>query len=125
MQVNGEILEGVSEQVLLGGIWRIPGTSDNPAEGNMVLSSHRFLHGAGHPESFFLIDQLAVGDEFTVYWNGKAYTYRVNETKIVPPSQIDILYNTPNPQVTLFSCTPLFTSEKRLVVTADLISVSE
>lgn len=121
MQVDGEILEGTSESILLSGIWHIPGTSDDPTSGNMVLSAHRFLHGPGHPESFFLLDTLETGDTFTVYWNGKEYTYKVREIKIVEPNEIDILYNTPNAQVTLFSCTPLFTSEKRLVVIGDLV----
>jgi len=61
------------------------------------------------------------GDTFYVYWKGIRYDYKVRETKIVLPSEVSILHNTPNNQVTLFSCTPLFTSEKRLVVIADEI----
>lgn len=122
MGVRAVIWEGKDEKVLWKGVWRIPMTSDSPEEGNMVLTAHRYLYRPPDPRTFYLLDKLAVGDKFTVFWQGKKYEYQVRETKIVEPNQIEILYNTRNPQITLLSCTPLFTSKFRLVVVADLIT---
>ena len=121
MGVRGKIYEGQTEKSLLKGLWRMPMTSDDPASGNMVVTAHRYLRRPPDPNTFYLLDKLKVGDEFYMYWEGKRYDYKVREIKIVDPDQIDILYNTPNPQITLFSCTPLFTSAQRLVVIADLV----
>ncbi len=119
--VDGTVHEGATESVLWNGIWRLPMTSDNPEEGNMVLSAHRFLEQGG-PNSFFHLDKVAAGDTFTLYWDGNEYTYKVREIKVVEPTEIEILHNTPNPQVTLFTCTPLWTSDQRLVVIGDLVN---
>lgn len=119
--VRGKIYEGSSEKTLLKGLWHMPGTSSNPESGNMVVTAHRYLRRPPNPNTFYLLDKLKVGDEFYMYWQGKRYNYRVREIKVVKPEEVSILYNTPNPQLTLFSCTPLFTSKNRLVVISDLI----
>ncbi len=121
MGVRGKIYEGSSEKTLLKGLWHMPGTSSNPESGNVVVTAHRYLRRPPNPNTFYLLDKLKVGDEFYMYWQGKRYNYRVREIKVVKPEEVSILYNTPNPQLTLFSCTPLFTSKNRLVVISDLI----
>ena len=45
-------------------------------------------------ETFFLLDKLAVGDQIIVLWDGDIYEYRVDNSKIVSPYEIDILDNT-------------------------------
>lgn len=121
MGVNAQIYEAQSETVLSQGLWRMPMTSDNPTSGNMVITAHRYLRRPPNPNTFYLLDKLQVNDEFQLYWQGQRYNYQVKNIKIVEPEQLDILYNTPQAQLTLFSCTPLFTSEKRLVVIAEMV----
>jgi len=119
MGVNATINEGATADTLWKGIWRMPQTSTPDEGGNTVISAHRYLYRPPDPRTFFLLDKLVPGDMFYIYWKGQRYDYKVSETKIVDPSEISILYNTANSQVTLFSCTPLFTSDQRLVVIAD------
>ena len=119
MGVNAMINEGETADTLVKGIWRMPQGSTPADGGNTVITAHRYMYRPPDPRTFFLLDKLVPGDTFYIYWEGKRYDYRVRETKIVDPSEISILYNTPNNQVTLFSCTPLFTSKQRLVVIAD------
>jgi len=121
MGVDSAILESDSEDILWQGIWRMPVASTPDQGGNTVITAHRYLYRPPNPKTFYLIDKMVIGDIITVYWEGKKYEYRVSETKIVEPSEISILNNTPNAQLTIFSCTPLFTSKQRLVVIADLI----
>jgi sortase A len=88
-----------------------------------VISAHRWKFRPPDTRTFYNIDKLAVGDEIKIFWQGKAYYYRVRETKVVTPDQTEILYPTKEPQLTLFSCTPLFSTSHRLVVVADLEKV--
>jgi LPXTG-site transpeptidase (sortase) family protein len=69
-------------------------------------------------KTFWDIDKMKVGDEISLTWDNKLYTYKVAKTYIVNPNRVDILANTKVPKLTLFSCTPKFTSKKRLVVEA-------
>ncbi|MFH1366443.1 MAG: class D sortase [Patescibacteria group bacterium] len=120
--VDVSIVEGKNEEAsLLKGAWHIPGTQDPAKGGNMVISGHRFRYRPPNNTTFYLLDKLAVGDPFIVYWQGKEYDYQVSQTKIVEPNAIEILDNTDSPQVTLYTCTPLFTTKQRLVVIGELI----
>jgi len=55
-----------------------------------------------------------------VYWQGKEYVYRVYEITEVLPNQVEIEYSTKDSILTLYTCSPLWTSEKRLVIKAKL-----
>jgi LPXTG-site transpeptidase (sortase) family protein len=120
--VDVSIVEGKNEEAsLLKGAWHIPGTQDPVKGGNMVLSGHRFRYRPPNNTTFYLLDKLSVGDPFIIYWQGVEYDYKVAQTKVVEPSAIEILNNTDSPQVTLYTCTPLFTTKQRLVVIGELI----
>ncbi|MBU4331595.1 class E sortase [Patescibacteria group bacterium] len=120
--VDMKIIEGADANVLYQGAWHIPGTSAPDKGGNTVISAHRYLYQPPSSRTFYLLDKLGVGDIVKVIWRDKEYQYQVKEIKVVDPGQVEILSNTTQPVLTLFTCTPLFTSEKRLVVVADYIS---
>ena len=120
--VDTLIVEGKNEAAALSkGAWHIPLTSDPEKGGNMVLSGHRFRFRPPNNTTFYLLNEIARGDKFIIYWKGKEYDYEVSETKVIQPTQIEILNNTENPQVTIFTCTPLFTTKQRLVVIGNII----
>lgn len=117
--IDGNIYEG-DKEALLKGIWRRPNSSTPDAGGNTVIVAHRFLYTSG-PNTFYHLDKLEVGDKFSILWKNKVYNYEVFDVSIVDPSQIEIEENTINPIITLYTCTPLYTAEKRLVVKANLV----
>ncbi len=119
--VNMPVVEGKTEKVLLKGAWRSPWGSTPDKGGNTILFGHRYLHKPPHPETFFSLDTLGVGDTFEVLWEGKTYTYKVFETKVVEPTEISVLRQTDKAIVTLITCTPLYTTKQRLVVVAELV----
>jgi len=63
-----------------------------------------------------------VGEKIFIYYEGGKFTYEVIEQKIVLPSDIEILEQTKEPILTIYTCTPRFTAKKRLVFVAKLIS---
>lgn len=105
------------------GAWYYPNntTPDNP--GNVVLLGHRFEYLPPNKTTFYLLDKLKSNDDIIIYWNNKQYTYKVNAIKVIAANQeqayIDLPTNTK--QVLLITCTPLWTSTKRLLVYANLV----
>lgn len=118
--VNTPINEGTDESVLFQtGMWHRPNTSTPDKGGNTVVAGHRFLYTRGS-DTFYHLDKVEKDDTILVYWEGKEYVYKVFEIEVVGPEHIEIEYNTSDPIITLYTCTPLWTSEKRLVVKASL-----
>jgi len=108
------------ERALLKGAWLIPGTSTFDKGGNSVLSCHRYLYTKG-PRTCFNLDKLKEGDAIIVQWNGKQYHYKIRMGKVVSPKEVSILNNTRESILTIFTCTPVFTSKNRLYFIADLV----
>ena len=122
--VDTEIVEGNNAHAALEqGVWRMPVGSTPDRGGNTVLTAHRYKFLPPSDKTFYLLDKLEKGDEVVIQWQGKQFTYRVTETKVVSPKAVEILRNTELPRLTLFTCTPLFTSKNRLVVIAALVDV--
>jgi LPXTG-site transpeptidase (sortase) family protein len=104
------------------GAWHIPGSAEpNTESGNVVIAAHRFLYTSG-PRTFYFLDKLKVGDSIVVRWNNQDFVYRVTETKVVPPTAVEILSPTTDATLTLFTCTPVYTTKNRLVIRAILAS---
>lgn len=120
--VDMPIVEGTDDRALYRGAWRIPQTSTPPNGSNTVLSAHRFMYTAG-PLTFFLLPKLEKNDIFIVYWQGQEYDYEVTEKKVVHYTDTSVLQPTDGPQVTLFTCTPVYqrNSEWRQVIVGTLI----
>ena len=117
-----KIIEGTNEGLCLNqGAWHLPDTSNPVAGSNMVISAHRFRYRPPSSETFYLLDKIVNGDNFIVYWEEQEYDYVVTETKIVEPNKVSIKEATESPRVTLFTCTPLFSTDKRLVVIGEPI----
>lgn len=104
------------------GAWHDPSTSTPEQGSNTVLSAHRFRYRPPYKATFYLLDKLEDGDLVYVYWEGKKYTYRVNSEKVVSPSATEVLNPTERSIITLITCDPLFSTENRLIVTAELIN---
>jgi len=117
------IVEGEDESVLNKGAWRLPGTSTPDLGGNTVLTGHRYKYRPPHKETFYLLDKLVKGDLFQIFWQGEEYNYQVVSSFIVNPDAIEVINPTPQPTVTLITCTPLFSTKQRLIIRGELIEL--
>lgn len=107
----------------------IPGAESVPGQiGNTVLSGHSSndLFDPGDYKFIFVqLDKLSQGDTIFVNYNSVRYTYTVTKKEVVMPNQVDKLtYETDKPVLTLITCTPIGTAEKRLLVTAEQVAPS-
>jgi sortase A len=101
------------------GIWRWPRSSTPDKGGNTVFIGHRFTYT--NPRGvFYFLNKIKLSDEIGVFWNNKKYLYKVTSVSQVPPNDTAIEDNTPQPELTLFTCTPLWLPKDRLVIVANL-----
>ena len=116
--LDQHINQGSSLKLLNKGVWARPSTSTPPEGSNTVLTGHRFTYDG--PATFYSLDKVTKGDKIVLYWEGKEYDYTVTETKVVPPVAIEIEKATKDKQLTVYTCTPLWSAKNRLVVIAKL-----
>lgn len=111
-----EPIHGGDISSLRKGVWRIPASSTPDKGSNTVLVGHRFTYSG--QAVFYHLDKVKVGDELTLIWDKKVYTYAVSEISVVPPSQVSVEAPTKEAQLTLYTCTPLWNAKDRLVIQA-------
>ncbi len=105
----------------------IPGANSVPGEvGNTVISGHSSndLFDPGDYKFIFAqLEKMQKGDSIYVNYESTRYTYTITKKEVVLPSQVDkLIYDTDKPILTLITCTPLGTAEKRLLVTAEQVA---
>lgn len=107
---------GASDVVLQKGIGHMEGTS-LPVGGNYthsVLTGHRGLPTA---RLFTELDKLEIGDKFYIKNIGGTLAYKVDQIKIVEPTDFKDLAIAPgHDYITLLTCTPYMINSHRLLV---------
>jgi sortase A len=105
----------------------IAGANAVPGQvGNAVFAAHSSNDAFARGDYKFVFAQnekLTKDDVIYMNYNGTRYTYKVTSTEVVLPSEVSkVQLNTDKPMLTLISCVPLGTAEKRLLVFAEQIS---
>lgn len=116
--IQGKIVDGYTQESMLEGFWHYPGSSVPGKRGNTVIFGHRFHRLPPSKNTFFNLDSVKVGDKVRIEQTGTEFTYTVVKTSVADKYDESILNDTGDYRLTLITCTPLWTSEKRLVVTA-------
>ena len=110
------IYHGTSDAVLQVAAGHLEGTS-LPVGGvstHAVISAHRGLPSA---KLFTNLDQLEVGDTFTITVLDRTFTYEVDNISIILPTETDSLkVSEGKDYITLMTCTPYGINTHRLLV---------
>ena len=118
LSINEEIKEGPGIDVInSNGVWRRPASSNNPDISNMVVVGHRFLY-TNPRGTFYNLDKLSKGAKLAIYWQGAEHVYEVSSSYIVDPNDKSVETPSSEPELTLYTCTPLITASHRLVIKA-------
>lgn len=114
--VSLPIYHGTSTTVLAAGAGHLYGTS-LPVGGessHAVITAHRGLVSA---EMFTRLDEMNVGDDFSLTVLGKTLNYRVDRIQVVDPDNVEPLKIVAGEdRVTLLTCTPYGVNTQRLLV---------
>lgn len=113
---NWPVVQGDGWEQLKKGVGQHIGSANPGENGNVVLAGHDDVFG----EVFRNLDKLQPGDQVILYTMQQQFIYRVTETRIVDPSQVDVMNSTSDPTVTLISCYPYMVDKQRIVVFATL-----
>jgi len=119
MNLDVYVVEGVRYRDLKIGPGHYPTTPMIGALGNAAIAGHRSTYDA----PFGNIEKLEVGDTIDVQTTYGYFTYEVTGYEIVEPTSVEVIAN-PTPEVatlTLTTCHPKFSSDKRYIVYSKLI----
>lgn len=116
--VSKFFVQGTSREDLKKGPGHYPSTPMPGQIGNAAIAGHRTTYG----QPFHRLDELAPGDEIKITMaNGGVYVYTMRASEVVAPTDVRVVANTPNPQLTLTTCNPKYSARERLVIYADLV----
>ena len=125
ISVELPIYHGTDEGVLQVAAGHLEGSS-LPVGGagtHAVISAHRGLPSA---KLFTNLNELEVGDRFTITVLNRVLTYEVDQISIVLPTEIDQLLPTEGMDyVTLMTCTPYGINTHRLLVRGKRVETTE
>lgn len=121
LRMSEVIHTGAFASELNKGVWHIPASSTPDKASNTVIIGHRFTYAG--PAVFYYLDKVQLGDQIIVDWQHKEYTYQVASIKEVSPTELSVEQASPGPELTLYTCTPLWTAKNRLVLVAPLQGV--
>src|SRR5215207_3668218 len=124
---NVPVMNDDTRSALSQGVIHEPETSlpwSNTPQRNVYLAGHRLgYYGTSSRLVFYKLNRLEKGDKVVLKdRDGKAYRYRVSETFVTDPTDVWVMGQVRGrDMVTLQTCTPYPTFEKRLIVRADRV----
>ena len=120
IKVDKFVVAGVGYKELEKGPGLFTGSPLPGQLGNVAISGHRTTFGA----PFSRLDELVTGDRIVMKTSHATFIYLVSSApKVVKPTDVDVI-RTVDPTratLTLITCHPKWTSEKRLVISAELL----
>ena len=118
INLDAVIVEGTSRKSLKLGPGHMEDSAVPGSSGNSVIVAHR--------DTFFRhLDELHEGDRIYLRRQGEVYRFEVTGRRVVEPTDLSVLRQSPSAQLTLITCYPTHyvgPAPKRLVVVARLIA---
>lgn len=112
-------------KALENGVAQMKGSALPGKNGNSFIFGHSSYYSdepGAYKEVFAKLNELNPGDVFEVRTKQARYVYSITDKRIVMPNDVEVAaQNTALKQMTLMTCWPLGTTEKRLVVVGELL----
>jgi sortase A len=124
---NAPVFDSDGQWALTNGGRHVPETSlpwSNTPQRNVYIEGHRIgWPGTGSHLVFYHLNKLSSGDEIVLKnRDGEDYRYRVSDVLKVDPDDVWVMGEVVGrDMVTLQTCTPMPTFEKRLIVRAERV----
>ena len=120
IHANYVMVEGTGAAPLRKGPGHYPATPFPGMPGTVGVAGHRTTYLA----PFRQIDSLHGGNEIKLEMPYATLDYRVEDTKVVDPTDFHILHRTPYQRLVLTACHPLYSASQRIVAFAKLDRVT-
>jgi sortase A len=118
MGLSAVVVEGTGTADLREGPGHYPATPLPGERGTVAVAGHRTTYGAW----FRHIDRLRRGDRIQMGMPYGTFTYRVERTRIVPPTAVWVTRRVGYDRLVLSACHPLYSAAQRIVVFARLVA---
>lgn len=115
--VSEVFVEGTGAGDLRTGPGHYPATPLPGERGTVAIAGHRTTYGA----PFRRIDELGRGDRIELRMPYGRFVYRVERTRIVPPTETSVTDRVDHDRLVLSACHPLYSAAKRIIVFARLV----
>jgi sortase A len=118
--LNMVFVQGTDEASLELGPGHYPETA-MPGQGKTVaIAGHRTTYLA----PFRHIDSLSHGDKITLKMPYGTFTYSVQKSEIVDPSDVGVIHETGYERLVLSACNPLYSAAQRYIIFAKLVKTA-
>jgi sortase A len=114
--LDAVVVQGTATAALRTGPGHYPATPLPGVRGTVAIAGHRTTYGA----PFRHIDDLDGGDRIELRMPYGSFTYRVERTRIVPPTATWVTRRVKYDRLVLTACHPLYSAAERIVVFARL-----
>jgi sortase A len=114
--IDDVMVEGTGTADLRSGPGHYPSTPLPGQRGTVGIAGHRTTYGA----PFRHLDAVKTGDRVEVSLPYGVFTYRVERTRIVKPTDVWVTDRVSYDRLILSACHPLYSAAKRIVVFAKL-----
>ena len=114
--VSDVFVEGTGTADLRKGPGHYPATPLPGQRGTIGIAGHRTTYGA----PFHDVDDLRRGDRIELAMPYGRFTYRVERTRIVPPTATEVTDRVGYDRLVLSACHPLYSAAQRIIVFARL-----
>ena len=115
--ISEVFVEGTGGGDLRKGPGHYPGTPLPGQRGTVAIAGHRTTYGA----PFRRLDRLERGDRIELRMPYGRFVYRVERTRIVPPTEVSVTNRVAYDRLVLSACHPLYSAAERIVVFARLV----
>ena len=115
--LSSVVIEGTNADDLRRGPGHYPATPLPGQRGTVGIAGHRTTYGA----PFRKIDKVRRGDDIVVTMPYGRFTYRVERTRIVKPTDVWVTQRVSYDRLILSACHPLYSAAERIVVFARLV----
>lgn len=115
------VAEGTDKKTLKKAVGHFEGSAMPGEAGNFAVAGHRSYT---YNEFFNRLNEVEVGDEIKVKTTKGEFVYEVTDIFVVEPHEVWVLDPTPEPTITLVTCTPIRVGTHRLIVKGKLKSQS-
>jgi sortase A len=106
------VVQGTGGTELRSGPGHYPDTSLPGERGTVAIAGHRTTYGA----PFRRVDDLERGDRIELAMPYGRFTYRVEATRIVPSTAVEVVDRVAYDRLVLTACHPLYSANERIVV---------
>ncbi|MBN1811260.1 MAG: class D sortase [Anaerolineae bacterium] len=114
--VEAPVVEGDDWEALKQGAGHHIGSANPGESSNCIISAHNDIFG----EIFRDLPDVDLGDEVFVYTASQVYRYIITQKRIIEPDDVNVMYPTSSPVLTLISCYPYGIDSHRIAVIAEL-----